>query len=128
MRGLKRILAAVVTAGLLLSLIGGGKEKLVSEDLQRGNSRNIEVNSIMKTDKGFYYSQGGMEKLSLYYYDSANGKSMYLCNKPECRHEGDEFCAATSDKYYAMETVMYSGSLYVAAVEETETAYKYKLL
>lgn len=128
MKGIRRRVIAVILLCLTMCFTGCGEEELVSEDFQRGNSRNIEVNSIMKTDKGFYYSQGGMEKLSLYYYDSANGKSMYLCNKPECRHEGDEFCAATSDKYYAMETVMYSGSLYVAAVEETETAYKYKLL
>lgn len=128
MRGFKRILAAVVTAGLLISLIGCGEEKLVSEDCQRGNSRNFEVNPIMKTDKGFYYSKGKAEKLSLYYYDAANKKSMYLCNKPECRHDGNEFCAATSEKYDVLSTTMYSGSLYICAVEATETAYMFKLL
>ena len=76
MKGIKRRVTAVILLCLSLCFTGCGEEKLVSQDLQRGNSRNIEVNSIMKTDKGFYYSQGGMEKLSLYYYDSANGKSM----------------------------------------------------
>ena len=128
MRGLKRRVTAVFLLCLTLCFAGCGKEKLVSEDFQRGNCRNIDVNSIMKTNKGYYYSKGGFEPLSLYYYDVANGKSMYLCNKPECRHEGDEFCAATSDKYIVMETVMYSDSLYIAAIERAETTYKYKLL
>lgn len=86
------------------------------------------MNPIMRTDKGFYYSNNAFSELGLCYYDAKNGKSMYLCNKPECRHDGNEFCAATSDKYRTMGTVMYSGSLYINVLEETDTSYQYKLL
>ena len=125
---IKKLWAVALLLCATLCFAGCGEEKLVSQDLDRANTGNYNMNPIMKTDKGFYYSQGRLKSLSLYYHDAENGKGMYLCNKPECRHEGDEFCAATSDKYKVMETVMYSGSLYINAVEETETTYKYKLL
>lgn len=128
MRGLKKRWMAGVLLCLTLCFTGCGKEKLVSEDFQRANCRNDNMNPIMKTDTGYYYNQCAFDELSLHYYDAANGKNMYLCNKPECRHEGDEFCAATSDKYWVMDTVMYSGGLYITAVEKTETAFEYKLL
>lgn len=128
MRGIGKCVIAAILFYLTICFAGCGEEKLVSQDQQRANCRNRDVNSIMKTDKGFYYSKKSLEPLNLYYYDAENGKSMYLCNKPECRHEGDEFCAATSDKYMVQETIMYSDSLYISAIEETETTYEYKLL
>jgi len=127
-RGIGKCVIAAILFCMTICFAGCGEEKLVSQDQQRANCRNRDVNSIMKTDKGFYYSKKSLEPLNLYYYDAENGKSMYLCNKPECRHEGDEFCAATSDKYMVQETILYSGSLYISAIEETETAYEYKLL
>jgi len=127
-RGIGKCVIAAILFCMTICFAGCGEEKLVSQDQQRANCRNRDVNSIMKTDKGFYYSKKSLEPLNLYYYDAANGKSMYLCNKPECRHDGDDFCAATSDKYMVQETIMYSDSLYISAIEETETTYEYKLL
>ena len=123
---IKKLLAAALLLCITVCFAGCGEEKLVSEDYVESNCRNSNMNAIMKTDTGYYYSQNG--SLSLHYYDAKNGKNMYLCNKPECRHEGDEFCAATSDKYQVLETILYSGNLYINAIEKTETQYEYKLL
>ena len=102
---------------MLISLAGCGEEKIISEDYNEGNCGNLFMNPIMKTESGFYYSQSIYNNLSLHYYDSAHGNNMYLCNKPECRHDGNEFCAATSDKFNVMETVLYGGSLYINVFE-----------
>jgi len=128
MRRIKKLMTAVLLLCMTMCFAGCGEEKLVSEDFNRANIGNGVINPIMKTDTGYYYNQSSFNELSLHYYDVANGKNMYLCNKPECRHEGDEFCAATSDKYRVMDTVLYGGSLYISALEKTETAYEYKLL
>lgn len=122
----KRILGIILTACMLMNLAGCGEEVIISEDHVEENCRNTNMNAVMKTDKGFYYSQKG--ELSLHYYDTVNKKNMFLCNKPECRHDGNEFCVATSDKYQVMHTLLYSGSLYINVIEETETSYEFKVL
>ncbi|MBQ8789807.1 MAG: hypothetical protein IJZ51_00665 [Ruminiclostridium sp.] len=59
--------------------------------------------SIMKSVDGYYYSTSyttfngeftGNYVLS--YYDVKSGKSIPLCSKPECMHDGNQFCVATS--------------------------------
>ena len=124
----KKILGIILTACMLMSLAGCGEEKIISQDYQRGNTHHKYANAVMKTDTGYYYSQGGFGWLSLHYYDAANGKNMFLCNKPECRHEGDEFCVATSEKYMVFDTVLYSNKLYINVIETTDSTYEYKLL
>lgn len=127
MRRMKRSLICVIMV-LLLSLGAGcGKQNTASEDFQRANCRNTYVNSIMKTESGYYYGKINSE-LELHYYDSKNGKNMYLCNKPECRHDGNEFCAATSNKYTIMEMALYGDDIYINAIEQTEKTYQFKLL
>ena len=120
--------AVLLTACMLISFAGCGEEKIISQDYQIGNSQHGIANAVMKTDTGYYYSQNGFRGLSLHYYDEKNAKSMYLCNKPECRHDGNEFCAATSDKYSVAGTTLYSNALYINTIEETETSYEFKLL
>lgn len=87
-----------------------------AEDYQPGNA------AIRKTDKGYYYLNRGLR-----YWDSVTGKDMYLCNKPECRHDGNEFCVATNEKYKMISFCVYDGKLIASMVEETETQYLYKL-
>lgn len=100
---------------------------LISQDLSRGNMGTMYYPAIFKTETGFYYN---MEKnrLSLKYYDNASQKSIYLCNKPECRHDGNEFCVATNSKYLPLGMQLYSDRLYILALESTEDALEYKLL
>ena len=79
------------------------------------------------TDKGFYHYNVNTEK-GFRYYDVATGNAMYLCNKPECRHDGSEFCVATNDRYVILSFQLYSGLLFAYAMEETDTQYLFKLL
>ena len=97
------------------------KSSYVSEDYQPG------VRDMMLTDKGFYYISGKTEP-GIHYYDSATGRSMYLCNKPECRHDRNEFCVATNGRYDYFDYCIYSSKLFLYVVEETETQYLFKLL
>ncbi len=120
------LLAAAVLAGCAGDGKNAGiKEKedapvLVSEDFNPGNG------NIFKTDKGYYYhshSLGGFR-----YVDSATGNDLYLCNKPECRHDGNEFCVATNDRYGIDHVGMYGGRIFATAIEATETQFKFHLL
>lgn len=91
-----------------------------SEDYNPGN------NEIWKTEKGYYYysyEYGGFR-----YVDAATGMDMFLCNKPECKHDGNAFCVATNDKYLVIGGYLYNGRIIVNAIEETDTQYQYKLL
>lgn len=97
------------------------KTQYTSEDYKPG------MRDMMFTDKGFYYVCGRTEP-GFHYYDPATGRSMYLCNKPECRHDGNEFCVATNSRYTYLNYCIYSGKLFIYALEETETQYLFKLL
>lgn len=106
----------------------GWKGELTAEDYQPGNS------FVMKTEKGYYYHR--YEKTvnddkyigAFRYVDSATGKDIYLCNKPECKHDGNIFCVATNDKYTIGQTCLYNGRIFATALETTDTQYLFKLL
>ena len=78
--------------------------------------------SIMKGKEGYYYSTryesaNGWRTLdALHYYDNKMQKSLILCSKPQCTHDGNEFCTATAtDKvsvsfdsaYYYYDDIIY---------------------
>ena len=108
---------------------GGGTKKeyqFVSEDFEQGNRPGTMGNTMLRTEKGFYHyndTLGGFR-----YYDTATGKEMFLCNKPECRHDGNEFCVATNEKYTVLDYCLYGEHLMVFAAEVTETQVLYKVL
>ncbi len=81
---------------------------------------------VLKSDKGYYYYS--VTESGFRYIDMETGREMFLCNKPECKHDGDVFCAATNDKYTIDSYCMYNNKIYVNAVEETDTQYVYKIL
>lgn len=99
--------------------------KFVSEDYEPGNRSYYMPRAMMRTENGFYhynYAEG-----SLYYYDAASGKEMYLCNKPECRHDGNPFCVATNDKYQMLGCCLYDNSILAYVLEETQLQYLLKV-
>ncbi|MBP3579533.1 MAG: hypothetical protein J6K15_15625, partial [Lachnospiraceae bacterium] len=119
---------SIVFLALFFMLAGCGKEEIPIEDFVQTNPATAAINNIMKSDTGYYYSAAYGKTLSLHYFDVESGQNIYLCSKPECRHDGDVFCTATSSKYEINSTYFYGGSLYLDVVEATETEYLYKLL
>ncbi len=101
-----------------------------------GNEAGTHVyNRIMKGTDGYYYSQHPWEyrenateemkvyyydEMPLYYYDTETGKSIILCSKPQCLHDGNEFCAATSSKGLLLYNCLYNGYIYKINLEDTE--------
>lgn len=91
----------------------------VSEDYIPGSE------AFRKTDKGIYYYN---KKLNGFrYIDFGTGNEMDLCNKPECRHDGNTFCVATNQKYTIDRFCIYNGKIVATGVEETDTEYLYKV-
>ncbi len=87
---------------------------------------NRDEESVRKTEHGYYYysyNHGGFR-----YMDGSTGREMYLCNKPECKHDGNAFCVATNDKYTIFSWVLYDNRIVANVIEETDTQYLYKLL
>jgi len=135
-RGLRmrKVTYWMLAAALLVGAVGCSKKEqgqeqkrgsnltapVVSEDYNQGNG------SIMKTKNGYYYYD--VLNGALRYYDIATGKNMYLCNKPECKHDGNSFCIATNHEYAMDRIWLYSDRLYAAVVETTETQYLLKVI
>lgn len=138
---MKKILVATVFVLCLVAFAGCSKDKqgeqnpegmsaaesaLVSEDYRQGNASGLIDGYFMRTDNGYYYyseSQKGFR-----YYDIATGKDMFLCNKPECKHDGNAFCVATNANYTVLNACLYSNRMYVYAMDETDTQYRLKVL
>lgn len=99
---------------------------LVSEDYQPGNVSEWTSGYFMRTEQGYYYYS--KSRKGFRYYDIATGKDMFLCNKPECRHDGNDFCVATNDNYTVLNACVYSNRIYVYAMDETDTQYHLKVL
>jgi len=124
----KKTKMGIVLFTLLFVLAGCGKDKIPIEDFVQTNPATAAINNIMKSDTGYYYSASYGKTLSLHYYDVESGQNIFLCSKPECRHDGDVFCTATSSKYEINSTYFYGGSLYLDVTEKTDTEILYKLL
>ena len=139
---MRKVLFTVLTIVCLVTFAGCNKNKqgdqpgeatagkkeyqFISEDFEQGNRPGTKGNAMMRTEKGFYHyndTLGGFR-----YYDAATGNEMFLCNKPECRHDGNEFCVATNEKYTVLDYCLYGEHLMVFAAEVTETQVLYKVL
>ena len=124
---------SLILLAITFLLSGCGKQQMPIEDYVQSNPSTRGINGIMKSDMGYYYSTTSTSdtsnaKMSLHYFDEASGQNIYLCSKPECRHDGDAFCTATSDEYTIKGACFYGGSLYLSTLEATGTEYLLKLL
>ena len=115
----KAIVMGLAVLGIL-GLAGCKKEQeqeqkkelsFVSADYQRGNTSKYLPEPMMKTEKGYYYYSEFYKGFR--YYDVATDKEMYLCNKPECRHDGNQFCVATNEKYRVLDYCLYGENIMV---------------
>ena len=124
---MKKLLLAALALFATLSLASCAG-KLPVEDCVNTNTGTGSFNQIMQTENGYYYNATMFGKLSLRYHDKATGSDIYLCAKPECTHNGDKFCTATSRGFNVCYTAMYGGSIYIAVTESDGEKLSYKLL
>lgn len=85
---------------------------------------------IITSGNGYYYNDFSSSKMSLKYFDSTKNETVYLCSRPECTHDGNEFCNATSEKYTYLGMSEYEDKIYIEAGEydETKAEVVFKLL
>ena len=70
------------------------------------------------SDKGCYYlgnPTAESRTMGICFADATTGESVYLCAKPECMHDGSDYCIATNKNYNIMELVWYEDMLYALA-------------
>ncbi len=112
---------------LAIILTGCGNNKNNYESFNQANCGGLSY-PVMETDTGYYYNSSEYH-LALQYYDKETGKSVYLCNKPECSHDGNQFCAATLETSHVVNYMaMYDGYIYICIDEADDTNHQIKLL
>ncbi len=105
-----------------------------SEDSLQGNPSyvsmfQLEGSNVMRLGNGIYYNIGsGGAFLNLHYFDLSTKKDVILCNKPECKHDGNEYCAATNANYHPLAFQVYSGSIFATAYCMDQEKLEFKLL
>ena len=117
----KKLTALLCLAAMSLSLLAGcGESKgdgglfTKKQELPEDTPWNHGQFAIMETEQGWYTSSDGGETICLRYYDKESGKSIFLCNKPECTHdERSENCEATYKNLRVVNALLYEGAIYV---------------
>ena len=114
----------LIISGILAFILVGCSSK-EEEFFNQGNVMTL-YGPVMETDSAYYYTTNDFN-YELHYYDKASGKSIFLCNKPECSHDGNEFCAATAGGRLVMHSVLYEDGIYIAALEAADNRVDKKL-
>ena len=77
--------------------------------------------SLAYSEKGWYYIGSPTQEdtaAGVCYHDMETGQSVFLCAKPECLHDGSDYCPATNSAYSFKQLVWYDGMLYALAVKD----------
>lgn len=107
---MRKILAMLlITAVLLTACSSGGYDSKASSDVP-----SSFFNTIMVTENGYYFNDGAFE---LKFFDKKTSTEVYLCNKPECLHDGNSYCTATSDNMRISDSVLYDNAIYLLCQE-----------
>ena len=113
---------ALLTAAIFSSCTA---EKIRYADYVPGNNNFTGFPPIMETEYGYYSNNGG-----LIYNDKETGKCVYLCSKPECPHDGGDYCTATGGRWTEESFALSGNYIYFNAVdivfsgERDETLFK----
>ena len=112
---MKKLLSTLAAACIALTLTGCNNTTPM-EDYLNTNKGSSTYHPIMKTEKGYYYNNNPTGSLALKYHDNTTGDDIYLCAKPECTHDGNDFCAATNKGSYVLYMGMYESNIYIASL------------
>ena len=104
----------------------------LNDTLPQFSPANIHYENVKKGKEGYYYkarikSDGGRDFEGLSYYDNATGKTIPLCSKPQCMHDGNDFCTATGLQG-DNRSVLYNGYIYRLGIRRTDTEFTIGLL
>ena len=124
---MKKIISTFALACIAFTLTGCHNNTPM-EDCLNTNIGTTNYNQIMKTENGYYYNATNFGNMSLRYHDNTTGNDIYLCAKPECTHDGDKFCTATSEGFRAHYTGIYDSNIYIAVTEANGKQVSFKLL
>lgn len=128
---MKKLISAVLTVLMLLNLSacsGGTQRVSQTEECIPSNMNMSWESSIMENESGYYYNFSFDGTYMLRYFDKSSKEDIFCCNKPECAHDGNQFCAATSNDFFVSSSAMYDGAIYSFAYEENNGTLKMKLL
>ncbi len=123
----------VIMVVVLLGVIGNllipkeGKSKIGDGNLEslkdnskvssNTNNKNekivyIEPGQISNFDRGYYYINDGDNENNIKYFDYSAKKEIYLCNKPNCKHNTKE-CSSYLNIAEANDLFVYDNNLYL---------------
>ncbi len=121
----KWISVVLLTSTIMLTIAFGGCGKKIGKNTYvvtpvDGENFNASCDLFARTlegDQGIYYRgyRGRFGPMDYHYYDYESGKSVYLCSKPECMHDGNELCVATNENYLVGDDIFYDGKIYCSA-------------
>lgn len=123
MKKTKRLFTLAVAAAMMLSGCSLKKETQKPSDMP---SDNFNGRIIMETDNGYYYNTM-YGTLSLRYTEKSTGTDIFLCAKPECKHDGSLTCTATYDYSPISNTILYDNYIYFVVDERTKDNVGYAL-
>ena len=88
-----------------------------------GSSLRKDTDANQTNDKFFgrMDQRNNWDHFALKYFDAESGETVFVCAKPNCLHDGNEFCTATTKNYLALcEPVWLDGYVYMVAASYTE--------
>ena len=88
-----------------------------------GSSLRKDTDANQTNDKYFgrMDQRNNWDHFALKYFDAESGETVFVCAKPNCLHDGNEFCTATTKNYLALcEPVWLDGYVYMVAASYTE--------
>ncbi|MBQ8171256.1 MAG: hypothetical protein IJZ95_04625 [Oscillospiraceae bacterium] len=111
-------LFALASAAAVTLAMAGCSDKVIYTEFQQGNRYSFPA---METENGFYSGGAWTSWLNVRYYDKETGKCIYLCNRPECTHDGkDDFCTATNYRIIKTSMVMSGNYIYFSGYKTSE--------
>lgn len=122
------IIVIILLAGIGFILISiENKSKIRDENLENlkdnenissnTNNKNekmvyIEPGKISNFDRGYYYISNEDNRNNIKYIDYSTKKEIYLCNKPNCKHDTEE-CSSYLNIAEANDLFIYNDYLYL---------------
>lgn len=88
--------------------------KIISSNANNTNSKMVYIQpgKISNFDKGYYYINEGDNGRNIKYFDYSAKKEIYLCNKPNCKHNTEE-CSSYLDISETNDLFVYNNYLYL---------------